>query len=68
MCGISEATYADPLRTAESGMLRKMTDAMRYRGSDEEGFLSAPGVGFGMRRLTIIDFAGFIDDFRNSPP
>ena len=39
-----------------------MSSAMRHRGPDEEGFLigdpRAPGLAFGMRRLSIIDLAG----------
>jgi asparagine synthase (glutamine-hydrolysing) len=39
-----------------------MTAAMRHRGPDEEGFLTAdtraPGLALGMRRLSIIDVAG----------
>jgi asparagine synthase (glutamine-hydrolysing) len=39
-----------------------MAAAMRHRGPDEEGFLvndpRAPGLGLGMRRLSIIDLAG----------
>ena len=42
--------------------MRAMTAAMRHRGPDEEGFLTAdtraPGLALGMRRLSIIDVAG----------
>ena len=42
--------------------MRAMAGAMRHRGPDEEGFLigdsRAPGLAFGMRRLSIIDLAG----------
>jgi asparagine synthase (glutamine-hydrolysing) len=35
-----------------------MMAAMRHRGPDEEGFLSAPPVALGMQRLSIIDLPG----------
>src|SRR5947208_1228975 len=57
MCGI--AGIVDP--SLDSNVLRPsvqaMADAMVHRGPDEEGFLIKPGVGLGMRRLSIIDLA-----------
>ncbi len=38
-------------------LLKKMTDSIRHRGPDEEGFYVAPGVELGSRRLAIIDVA-----------
>lgn len=35
--------------------MRQMTAAMRHRGPDSDGFLDAPPVQLGMRRLRIID-------------
>jgi asparagine synthase (glutamine-hydrolysing) len=37
--------------------LRKMCAAIRHRGPDDEGLHMEPGVGLGMRRLSIIDLA-----------
>jgi asparagine synthase (glutamine-hydrolysing) len=34
-----------------------MCDALAHRGPDDEGFYVGPGVGLGMRRLSIIDLA-----------
>ena len=35
-----------------------MTDAMRHRGPDDEGFYTSGSLGLGFRRLSIIDLAG----------
>ena len=35
-----------------------MVDTLRHRGPDDEGTRVGPGVGLGMRRLSIIDVAG----------
>jgi asparagine synthase (glutamine-hydrolysing) len=58
MCGI--AGIVDPGLSPQqiSPILQRMTDAMIYRGPDDEGFFVAGGVGLGMRRLRIIDVAG----------
>ena len=56
MCGIAGiATRGGSV--PETARLRRMCDAMRYRGPDGEGFHVAPGIGLGMRRLAIIDLA-----------
>jgi asparagine synthase (glutamine-hydrolysing) len=57
MCGI-----AGVLRrrggTVELGTLRAMADSIAHRGPDDEGFYTQGPVGFGFRRLSIIDVAG----------
>ena len=35
--------------------MRRMCETIRHRGPDEDGFLFEPGIGLGMRRLSIID-------------
>ena len=57
MCGICGVVYADPARPVDRGLLRDMTESIRHRGPDGEGIYSAPGVGLGVRRLSIIDLA-----------
>lgn len=56
MCGIAGfyllRDHADP------GVVRKMCEAMRHRGPDDEGVFVSGGCGIGMRRLSIIDLAG----------
>ncbi|MES1172549.1 MAG: asparagine synthase (glutamine-hydrolyzing), partial [Bacteroidota bacterium] len=56
MCGI--AGIVDPTGAAVDGeLLRRMTRALAPRGPDGEGFWQAPGVGFGHRRLSVIDLS-----------
>lgn len=57
MCGI--VGILDPnLPAAEKrALLGRMTDAVRHRGPDGEGFLADDAVGLGMRRLAVIDLA-----------
>jgi asparagine synthase (glutamine-hydrolysing) len=39
-------------------ILRAMTEAQRHRGPDGEGFHAEPHLGFGHRRLAIVDLVG----------
>ena len=55
MCGICGVAWTDPARPVGRDMLRRMADSLRHRGPDSEGFLAAPGVGLGFRRLAIVD-------------
>ncbi|HEY2821424.1 MAG TPA: asparagine synthase (glutamine-hydrolyzing) [Candidatus Acidoferrum sp.] len=61
MCGISGAAFTNRTPDAEK-QVRAMTEALRHRGPDEDGFLvndpRAPGLALGMRRLSIIDLPG----------
>ncbi|MFZ5559795.1 MAG: asparagine synthase (glutamine-hydrolyzing) [Patescibacteria group bacterium] len=50
MCGI-----AGYIGDGNQKILKKMTDLIKYRGPDDEGFYLKEGVGLGMRRLSIID-------------
>ena len=67
MCGI--AGFADntggarpgqgPVRLEnEFNLAHRMCEVIRHRGPDDEGIHVEPGVGLGMRRLSIIDLAG----------
>lgn len=58
MCGIAGLFH--PLRPSVPAMrlLRAMTDSQRHRGPDGEGFHAEPHLGFGHRRLAIVDLAG----------
>ncbi len=55
MCGICGVVYSHPDRPVNREMLRHMTDIMCHRGPDSQGFYAAPGIGLGIRRLSIID-------------
>ena len=55
MCGIAGFAGIPGLGEAE---LRGMCGAMVHRGPDDEGWMLAPPVGLGMRRLSIIDLGG----------
>ncbi len=58
MCGIAGIVDTVGQRPIDSALLRRMTDRIAHRGPDGSGFHIAPGVGFGHRRLAIIDVAG----------
>jgi asparagine synthase (glutamine-hydrolysing) len=53
MCGI-----AGFVGQVDPALLKKMVGTLVHRGPDDEGFWVGPGVGLGMRRLSIIDLAG----------
>ena len=55
MCGISGFVHKDPHQPVDMKVLRRMTDIVRHRGPDGEGFYEGPGAGLGFRRLSIID-------------
>jgi asparagine synthase (glutamine-hydrolysing) len=58
MCGIVGIVHRDPDCPVSPGTIRRMCDAIRHRGPDDEGLSVEGGVGLGMRRLSIIDLAG----------
>lgn len=58
MCGIVGIVHAPSTPPVEAAALRRMCDAIRHRGPDDEGMLVEGPVGIGMRRLSIIDLAG----------
>ena len=59
MCGI--AGFIDFKKDSDIQVLRKMTDAVIHRGPDDSGYEMADspfaGIGFGFRRLSIIDLS-----------
>lgn len=58
MCGIAGLFHQADQRPVDQAVLRRMTDALAHRGPDGDGFHIEPGVGFGHRRLAIIDPTG----------
>ncbi len=57
MCGIAGFAFTDPRHPVDRELLSRMTDVLRHRGPDADGFHLGPGVGLGHRRLSIIDLA-----------
>jgi len=51
MCGIAGFSWRD------ERLVRSMTDALRHRGPDDEGFYTDANVSLGHRRLSIIDLS-----------
>src|SRR5437867_5042032 len=55
MCGICGIFVLDGRPLLGEAVIRKMTATLRHRGPDDEGVYVGPGIGLGMRRLSIID-------------
>lgn len=56
MCGIcGEFNYRDPAKQINIETVRRMTQRLVHRGPDDEGYFVAGSLGFGFRRLSIID-------------
>ncbi len=58
MCGLTGIFHPDAQGVIDAALLRRMNDAIAYRGPDGDGFHVEPGVGLGHRRLSIVDVAG----------
>jgi asparagine synthase (glutamine-hydrolysing) len=58
MCGIVGIVHHAADRAVPEPVIRRMCDAIRHRGPDDEGLHVEGAVGLGMRRLSIIDLAG----------
>jgi len=54
MCGIAGIVRNDRA-LIDRDLVVRMTEAIRHRGPDEDGFYFGDGAGLGMRRLAIID-------------
>ena len=58
MCGICGLFEFQNNQVIPSDRVRRMSDTLHHRGPDDEGIYVGPGIGFGFRRLSIIDLAG----------
>lgn len=58
MCGFTGILHSDAQGEIDAVLLRRMNDAIAYRGPDGDGFHVETGVGLGHRRLSIVDVAG----------
>ena len=57
MCGITGLIDTRGTRPVERHVLQRMNDSQQHRGPDEGSLHIEPGLGFGHRRLSIIDIA-----------
>lgn len=57
MCGITGIVDLRGRREPDRATVERMTNRLRHRGPDDEGFLALPGVGMGHRRLAIVGLA-----------
>ena len=57
MCGIAGIFHLETAKPVDPSRVRGMLDAMPHRGPDGSGIWTAPGVGLGHLRLSIIDLA-----------
>jgi asparagine synthase (glutamine-hydrolysing) len=55
VCGIAGWFDTKGERPANRDLVKAMSDAIAHRGPDGDGFYFAPGLGFGHRRLAVID-------------
>lgn len=62
MCGIT-GIYSKHDRQPEREVLVRMMNAITHRGPDDAATWLAPGIGFGFRRLSIMDLAGGMQPF-----
>lgn len=58
MCGIAGIFHLTTPKPVDPARLERMCAAMAHRGPDGQGVWTAPGVGLGHLRLSIIDVAG----------
>ncbi|NKC30551.1 asparagine synthase (glutamine-hydrolyzing) [Falsiroseomonas selenitidurans] len=58
MCGIVGLFHPLDPATPDQRVLHRMAEAVRHRGPDGEGLHAEPHLGFGHRRLAIVDLAG----------
>lgn len=55
MCGICGKLHFDSSYSVSEAEIRKMAHPITHRGPDDEGFYLNQNIGFGFRRLSIID-------------
>ena len=58
MCGIAGIFHLGTPKPVDPQRIDRMCDALVHRGPDGSGVWTAPGVGLGHRRLSIIDLEG----------
>ncbi|MFZ0878158.1 MAG: XrtA/PEP-CTERM system amidotransferase [Candidatus Acidiferrales bacterium] len=58
MCGICGIFEYERREKIEEELVHRMAETIIHRGPDDEGIFTDAGLGFGFRRLSIIDLAG----------
>ncbi|MXP42398.1 amidotransferase 1, exosortase A system-associated [Altererythrobacter soli] len=58
MCGIAGIFHCGTIKPVDPARVERMSNALAHRGPDGSGVWTAPGVGLGHRRLSIIDLEG----------
>jgi asparagine synthase (glutamine-hydrolysing) len=58
MCGITGIFEHQGRTVVREEVVHRMNQTIVHRGPDDEGIYTAPGIGLGFRRLSIIDLAG----------
>ncbi len=58
MCGIAGIFHIETAKPVDPERVRHMSNAIAHRGPDGSGVWTAPGIGLGHRRLSIIDIGG----------
>ncbi len=58
MCGIAGIFHLETAKPVDPARVKAMLDVAVHRGPDGSGIWTAPGVGLGHLRLSIIDLAG----------
>ena len=58
MCGIAGLFHCGTIKPVDPARVERMTDVLTHRGPDGSGVWTAPGVGLGHCRLSIIDVEG----------
>lgn len=55
MCGINGILNLQSQKKVDERILTKMRDALEHRGPDDKGIFLENNIGFGHRRLSILD-------------
>ncbi|TNE42485.1 MAG: amidotransferase 1, exosortase A system-associated [Sphingomonadales bacterium] len=66
MGGIAGIFHIETAKPVDPARVRRMIDVMPYRGPDGSGVWTAPGVGLGHHRLSIINLAAGAQPMANS--
>ncbi|WP_317202219.1 XrtA/PEP-CTERM system amidotransferase [Janthinobacterium sp.] len=65
MCGLVGIMDMRGQRTIDREVLHRMNETQHHRGPDEASIYTEPGVGFGHRRLSVIDIASGLQPMGN---